>query len=90
VLTLDLSRAAWRRSSYSGANGNCVEAAVLGGRMWRKSTYSGKNGSCVEVARDMLGVVAVRDSKEPVGPALTFSPAAWRAFTARVRSGELA
>jgi hypothetical protein len=26
----DLSRARWRRSSYSGTNGNCVEAAIAG------------------------------------------------------------
>jgi hypothetical protein len=32
-------------------------------------------------------VVAVRDSKDPAGPALTFTPAAWRTFTARLRQG---
>ncbi|GGM04375.1 MULTISPECIES: DUF397 domain-containing protein [Micromonospora] len=48
---------------------------------WRKSTYSGNNGGdCVEVADNVPGVVGVRDSKDPAGPALTFGPAAWRAF----------
>ncbi|GAB3808658.1 DUF397 domain-containing protein [Micromonospora zhanjiangensis] len=48
---------------------------------WRKSTRSGdNNGNCVEVADNLAGVVAVRDSKDPDGPALTFSPAAWAAF----------
>jgi hypothetical protein len=44
----DLSRAAWRKSSYSGSNGGqCVEAAT----MWRKSSYSSSNGGqCVEAA----------------------------------------
>jgi Domain of unknown function (DUF397) len=57
---------------------------------WRKSTYSGGNGgNCVEVARNLPGVVAVRDSKDRTGPVLTFSPAGWAAFTARLKSGEL-
>lgn len=86
---LDLSRAVWRRSSYSGANGNCVEAAVLGSATWHKSTYSGTNGAYVEVARHVPGVVAVRDSKDPGGPALAFRPHDWHLFTAWVRAGEL-
>lgn len=28
-MTLDLSRARWRKSSYSGNSGNCVEMAEL-------------------------------------------------------------
>jgi len=55
---------------------------------WRKSTYSGGNGgNCVEVARKLPGIVAVRDSKNPDGPKLVTSPAAWQAFTASVRAG---
>ncbi|RKN47783.1 DUF397 domain-containing protein [Micromonospora endolithica] len=52
---------------------------------WRTSTRSGASGgNCVEVADNLPGVVAVRDSKDPAGPALTFAPAPWRAFVARV------
>jgi hypothetical protein len=55
---------------------------------WRKSSYSGGNGgNCVEVAVLAGGRRAVRDAKDPAGPALTFSPAEWRAFTAWLRAG---
>ncbi|MEU5941583.1 DUF397 domain-containing protein [Micromonospora sp. NPDC047548] len=57
----------------------------LSGARWRKSTRSnGSGGACVEVADNLPGVVAVRDSKDPSGPVLTFGPDAWRAFVARV------
>ncbi len=62
----NLSKAMWFKSSYSGPERDCVEAAFLGG--------------------DMVGV---RDSKDPTGPALIFSPSEWDAFTASVRSGKL-
>jgi Domain of unknown function (DUF397) len=53
---------------------------------WRKTSYSGTNGgNCVEVARNLPGVVAVRDSKNPGGPALVFTPADWEAFTAGLK-----
>jgi hypothetical protein len=56
---------------------------------WRKSSYSGSNGGdCVEVASNLPGVVAVRDSKDPDGPKLMFSPDEWRAFAAGIRGGE--
>jgi hypothetical protein len=65
----------WRKSSYSGDNGNCVEIA------WRKSTHSGDNGDCVEIAWPDQGV-AVRDSKQGDGPRLAFPTATWRTFLA--------
>jgi hypothetical protein len=56
---------------------------------WRKSTYSdGDGGNCVEVADNLPGVIPVRDSKDPQGPALAFSPAAWTAFVAATARGE--
>ncbi|MEO3840082.1 DUF397 domain-containing protein [Streptomyces sp. B22F1] len=60
---------------------------------WVKSTYSnGEGGGCVEWAPAVAasGVVPVRDSKDPEGPALAFSAAGWRAFVAGVRAGEFA
>jgi hypothetical protein len=54
---------------------------------WRISTYSANGSTCVEVARNLAGIVAVRDSKARQGPVLTFTPAEWRAFTAQLRHG---
>ena len=54
---------------------------------WRKSTYSNNGGSCVEVALGARDLVAVRDSKDPDGPELAFTPHAWRAFAAQVKTG---
>jgi len=54
---------------------------------WRKASYSGGNGGgCVEVARNLPGVVAIRDSKDPHGPKLVVSPPAWRSLTAGLRT----
>ncbi len=55
---------------------------------WCKSSYSGTSGNCVDVAALNHGGRAVRDSKDPAGPILTFTRAEWSAFTAGVRSGE--
>jgi hypothetical protein len=61
VHELDLSRAQWRKSSYSGGNGQCVEVAHL------------------------PEAIAVRDSKDPVGPKLIFAAHAWAAFVASMK-----
>jgi Domain of unknown function (DUF397) len=55
---------------------------------WRTSTYSANGSTCVEVARNVPGIVAVRDSNDQDGPSLVFSPAEWRAFAAGVKAGE--
>jgi hypothetical protein len=46
---------------------------------WRTSSYSRHLGECVEVAQDRQ-VIAVRDTKDPGGPVLLFSPAEWAAL----------
>ncbi|MBC6461184.1 DUF397 domain-containing protein [Actinomadura sp. HBU206391] len=52
---------------------------------WRKATRSTDNGGdCVEIA-GLPGVIAVRDSKNPGGPALVFGRAAFRAFAAQLK-----
>src|SRR5258708_7820207 len=96
----DLSRAAWRKSSYSNNGGSCVEVAAV----WRTSSHSGNGGDCVEVAHALVWqkrtrsndggdcvevagtgpAVAVRDSKIPDGRALAFTPAEWHTFPTRL------
>lgn len=68
----------WSKSSHSGGT-CCVEAR------WHKSSHSSANGDCVEVA-DGCGEVHVRDSKNPAGPSLAFSPAAWTGFLETLRA----
>jgi hypothetical protein len=53
---------------------------------WRKSTRSNGSGDCVEIA-ELTNMIAVRDSKDPAGPVLSFTPEAWRAFIAEAKAG---
>ncbi|MET7615453.1 DUF397 domain-containing protein [Streptomyces sp. NPDC005408] len=86
----DLTGARWRKSSYSGdTGGQCIECAPLGATDWRKSSYSGDTGGdCVEVAAQPCRI-AVRDSKNPDGPAFAVTPAAFAAFVAAAAHGGL-
>lgn len=60
--------------------------ADLTSATWRKSSYSNSDGgNCVEVSDDSPGVVPVRDSKRPEGPAVVFGSSAWSAFVNDVR-----
>lgn len=58
----------------------------LTGAIFKKSRRSGDNG-CVEVAVNLASVVAVRDSKNPAGPALSFAVTSWSDFMAGVKAG---
>ena len=53
---------------------------------WRKSSYSSQSGNCVEVARNLPGLVAVRDSKEPDAMRLVVSQETWRVFLLALRA----
>ncbi|MFH9132479.1 DUF397 domain-containing protein [Streptomyces sp. NPDC017524] len=53
---------------------------------WRSSSYSNTNGGeCVEISDDFPGIVPVRDSKNPTGPALVLQATAWDAFISSVK-----
>ncbi|WP_454194753.1 DUF397 domain-containing protein [Nocardia sp. Marseille-Q1738] len=62
--------------------------ADLSGARWFKSSHSGGGNECVEVAHLDGGMVGVRDSKNPSGPALVFTPGEWDAFLAGAADGE--
>jgi hypothetical protein len=63
---------------------NTDEARVT----WKKSTRSNGSGDCVEVAQLQDGSRLVRDSKDPDGAILTFTPSEWRAFLDGAKDGE--
>ncbi|MFC8265592.1 DUF397 domain-containing protein [Streptomyces cinereoruber] len=86
----NLTGARWRKSSYSSdTGGNCIECAPLGNAAWHKSSYSGDTGgNCIEVA-DLAAHVAVRDSKNPEGPAFLATPAAFTAFVTAAVEGHV-
>ena len=65
-----------------------VPADVLGPVVWRKATASNPRGDCVELARLAGGAVAVRNSRDPHGPALVYTRAEIEAFLLGVRDGD--
>ena len=58
------------------------------GPRWIKSSLSFSNGNCVEVAHLPGGHIGVRDSKDPEGAVLRFTPDEWNAFLGGARNGE--
>ncbi|MGW3007627.1 DUF397 domain-containing protein [Streptomyces sp. NPDC001219] len=82
---------AWLKSSYSDANGGeCVE--FTRDLTWAKSSHSDANGGqCLEFSRGLTephGLVPVRDSKAPDGPALIFPARDWSSFVSAVKRGQ--
>jgi hypothetical protein len=55
---------------------------------WQKSSYSSQSGNCVEVARNLPGLVAVRDSKGADGALLVISQESWRIFIRKVHPAQ--
>ncbi|MGF1429297.1 DUF397 domain-containing protein [Kitasatospora sp. LaBMicrA B282] len=61
----------------------------MSGVSWRKSSYSQQGGACIEVAANLPTHIPVRDSKDPHGPALAFTPTAFTAFLAAIKDDTL-
>jgi hypothetical protein len=67
---------------------NGMSASQLQGVIWQKSGRSNPSGNCVECAALPGGEVAVRNSRDPQGPALIYTPAEIEAFILGVRDGD--
>lgn len=67
---------------------NGMAAGQLQGVTWQKSGRSGPNGNCVECAALPDGSVAMRNSRDPEGPALIYTAAEIEAFLGGVRDGD--
>lgn len=65
-----------------------VQSLVTGELSWRKSSRSGALGNCVELAFPSTGLMAVRNSRNPNGPALVFGLGRMRVFVAETKGGE--
>ncbi|MGW2249136.1 DUF397 domain-containing protein [Kitasatospora sp. NPDC001660] len=76
------------RRARAGESGWPPRSSAGGAGVVRSDSYSGQGGDCVEVAGGVTGVVPVRDSKDPDGPALLFPADAWSSFLAGVKGGE--
>jgi hypothetical protein len=74
---VDLSSVKWHKSRRSGNGANCVEVATVDAQL-----LSGDKAETTD------RLFLVRDSKDPDGPVLTFTPAEWRAFAEGLKDGE--
>ena len=55
---------------------------------WTKSSWSNPDGNCVEVATLPDGDIAVRNSRDPQGPALVYTPEEIKAFVRGAKTGD--
>lgn len=69
-------------SARNGVRASSLDAC------WIKSRHSNAEGNCVEVAPLVDGTIAVRNSRDPDGPALVYTPAEVAAFVAGAKEGE--
>jgi uncharacterized protein DUF397 len=64
-----------------------ITGSMLRGLAWRKAKRSVSNGACVELA-SFNGMIAMRDSKDPDGPVLMYTPSELSAFLHGAKAGE--
>lgn len=67
---------------------NGVPAGQLEGVRWQKSSASNPSGNCVELAKLPDGDIAVRNSRDPAGPALIYTRAEMAAFLRGAKDGD--
>jgi hypothetical protein len=60
---------------------------MSGSTEWIRATADGDNGQCVELRRTEDGV-DIRDSKDPDGPVLHYTPAEFAAWLDGAKKGE--
>ncbi|MCM2390569.1 DUF397 domain-containing protein [Streptomyces albipurpureus] len=65
-----------------------MRADTLSAATWTKSSYSNATGNCVEFAQLPGGRVAIRNSRDPQGPALIYTRDEIAAFVAGARGGD--
>ncbi len=70
-----------------GAWGRFGKVGAMVDEQWRKATKSNNNGACTEVRRTG-DEIQVRDSKNPTGLVLSFTPVEWDAFLDGAKKGE--
>ncbi|QNP66990.1 DUF397 domain-containing protein [Streptomyces genisteinicus] len=67
---------------------NGTAAGELPGAVWVKSSHSNATGNCVELAALPDGRIAMRNSRDPHGPALVYTRDEVAAFVAGARDGD--
>ncbi|MET8553497.1 DUF397 domain-containing protein [Streptomyces sp. NPDC004959] len=67
---------------------NGMPAAQLGNAGWRKPWSGGNGGNCVEAMKLDDGRIAFRQSSDPEGPALIYTPAEITAFIQGAKAGQ--
>ncbi|MEU6714388.1 DUF397 domain-containing protein [Nonomuraea sp. NPDC046802] len=74
---MDLTNVNWRKSSRSGNGASCVEIAAVDAQLVQ-----------LDKAENADRLFLVRDSKDPDGSVLAFTPAEWHAFAEGLKDGE--
>lgn len=67
---------------------NGMPAGELQAVTWRKSQRSNSSGNCVELAALPAGGFAVRNSRDPQGPALVYTHAEIEALILGAKDGD--
>ena len=76
VVDLGPATGGWYKSSHSSNGGDCVEISVMAGGQ-----------ASADPAASVVRLLAVRDSKDPAGPRLHFTPTAWHTFAHDIKNG---